>query len=52
MGMKEAVKSLIKSPATFVILILILLLALLFIVRSANSSGEGVSELDKIELPR
>jgi hypothetical protein len=50
--MKEAVKSLIKSPTTFVILILILLLALLFIVRSTHRSVGGESKLDKVELSR
>lgn len=44
MTMKEAVKTLIKSPAAFVILVLILLLALLFTVRAASDSDRVVNK--------
>ena len=46
MAMKEAVKTLIKSPAAFVIIILLLLLALLFTVRAANINDDSVSKIE------
>jgi len=47
MAMKEAVKSLIKSPAAFIIIILLLLLALLFTVRAASNNDENVSKVEQ-----
>jgi len=37
---------LIKSPATFVIVILILLLALLFTVKAASRNGETANKIE------
>ena len=49
MAMKDAVKTLIKSPATFVIVILLLLLALLFTVKAANKNGEAQINIEQGE---
>ena len=46
MAMKEAVRTLINSPAAFVIVILLLLLALLFTVKATNNSGEVVNNIE------
>ena len=46
MAMKDAVKTLINSPATFVIVILILLLALLFTVKAASRHGETANKIE------
>lgn len=44
--MKEAVKTLVNSPATFIIVILLLLLALLFTVKATHNSGEVVNNIE------
>lgn len=44
--MKHAVKILIKSPAAFVIIILLFLLILLFSVRAISKSGEVVNNIE------
>gem|GEM_PF-4963443 len=41
--MKDLVKTLIKSPATFIILILIMILALLITLRAADNNNRGHS---------
>ena len=45
--MKQAVKTLIKAPAAFVILILLLLLVLLFAVKAANKGSEVVNKIEQ-----
>jgi hypothetical protein len=44
--MKHAVKTLIKSPAAFILIILLFLLVLLFTVRAITQSGEVVSNIE------
>jgi CHASE3 domain sensor protein len=44
--MKHAVKILIKSPAAFVIIILLFLLILLFSVRAISKSSEVVNNME------
>ena len=48
-AMKHAVKTLIKSPAAFVIIILLFLLVLLFTVRVITQGGEVVNNIDQGE---
>ena len=45
--MKHAVKTLIKSPAAFVIIILLFLLGLLFIVRAITLGDEVVNKIEQ-----
>ena len=47
--MKHAVKTLIKSPAAFILIILLFLLVLLFTVRAITQSGEVVSNIENGE---
>ncbi len=47
--MKQAVKTLIKSPAAFVIIILLFLLVLLFTVRAITHGGEIVNNIEHSE---
>ena len=49
MAMKQAVRTLIKSPAAFVIVILLILLALLFTVKAATRSGGVVNNIEHSE---
>ena len=44
--MKHAVKILIKSPAAFVIVILLFLLILLFSVKAISKGGEVINNIE------
>jgi len=47
--MKQSVKALIKSPAAFVIIILLFLLILLFSVRAATMGGDTENKIEEKE---
>ena len=47
--MKHAVKTLIKSPAAFVIIILVFLLVLLFVSRAITQGNEVVNNIEQSE---